>query len=217
MNIIWHGNSCFRIQDSGQGREVTVVTDPFRPEGKNAPPKGLSGEILIVSRDHPRHNNVSAVAGKPFVIDGPGEYEVKEVMVSGVSTRDESAEAKDRVDNTMYYVNVADVHLLFLGDLVHPIDEKQCKDFHEIDILFVPVGGNGVLNAKQAADLVGQLEPRVIIPMHYRTGNFLPECDGVEPFLKAMGSGDIEPISRLKITGKELPQEEMRIVVLEPQ
>jgi L-ascorbate metabolism protein UlaG (beta-lactamase superfamily) len=217
MNITWHGSSCFRIQENSSGSDVTIVIDPFHPEGKAQPPRGLSGDLLLISRDHPAHNNAGIVGGDPFVITGPGEYEIKEASIIGVSTADQAAEPKDRVDNTMFYINLAGLHLLFLGDLTHPLNESHYKDLHAIDVLFVPVGGKDVLGAKQAAEVIGQLEPRVIIPMHFQVGNFLPEYESVTPFLKAMGSADVEPVAKLKLTEKDMPQEEMKIIVLDPQ
>ncbi|MDD5251443.1 MAG: MBL fold metallo-hydrolase [Patescibacteria group bacterium] len=217
MIITWHGYSCFRIQHSAHEKEVALVTDPFSPEDGNKPPRNLAADIVTVSHDHSRHNNVEAVGGEPFIIDGPGEYEIKEIFVTGVPTFHDLVDGKEKGINTLYYINAGDLHLLHLGDLKHPLDEKHMTEMHDIDVLFVPVGGGDVLNAKQAADVIGQIEPRVVIPMHYKTSGFCPKCDPVETFLKAMGASKTEPLAKFKFSEKDLPQDEMKIVLLEPQ
>lgn len=218
MNITWHGYSCFRIQEQNRDRDVTLVTDPYAPEGGKKMPRGLSADIITISHDHPRHNHVEAVGGNPFIIDSPGEYEIKEMYVSGVATYHDKVEGKEKGKNVIYYINADGLHLLHLGDLNHPLEEKHMEELHEIDVLFVPVGGGGdVLTAKQAAEVVSQIEPRLIIPMHYKTAGFCPKCDPIEAFIKATGLIRPEPVAKLKISGKDLPQEEMRVIILEPQ
>jgi L-ascorbate metabolism protein UlaG (beta-lactamase superfamily) len=217
MNITWHGFSCFKIEEKMVGGEVSLITDPFEPEDGKKLPRNVAADIVISSHDHSRHNNVKEIGGDPFVITGPGEFEVKEVFVTGVPTYHDMVDGKEKGLNTMYYITIGDVHMVHLGDLKHPLEEKHMEELHNIDVLFVPVGGGGALNAKQAMEVIGQLEPRIIIPMHYKVGSMGSGLDGVEPFLKAMGSGKLEKLSKLKISKKELPQEEMRVVLLEPQ
>ena len=117
----------------------------------------------------------------------------------------------------MCYITVGDIHIVHLGDLKHPLDEKHLGDFHDIDVLMVPVGGDTVLDGKKAAELVAQLEPRVIIPMHYKVNNAGAGLDGIDTFLKAMGATRPEVLPKLKLTTKDLPQDETRIVLLEVQ
>lgn len=218
MNITWHGYSCFRIQEQGRDRDVTLVTDPYAPEGGKKLPRGFAADIVTVSHDHPRHNFIEAVGGEPFVIDGPGEYEIKEMYVSGVSTFHDQVEGKEKGKNVIYYISIDGLHLLHLGDLNHPLEEKHMEEMHEIDVLFLPVGGGGdVLTAKQAAEVVGQIEPRIIIPMHYKTSGFCPKCDPIDSFIKATGLAKPEPIAKFKFSDKDMPQEETRVVILEPQ
>jgi len=217
MIITWYGNSCFRIQEQSRDHEVALLTDPFSPEDGKKLPRSLTADIVTVSHDHPRHNHVAAVGGEPFVIEGPGEYEVKEMFITGVGTYHDMVEGKEKGRNTIYYINVGGLHLLHLGDLNHALGEKHVEDLHSIDILFLPVGGGDVLNAKKAQEVVDQIEPRVIIPMHYKTSGFCPKCDTADPFLKAMGAGKLEALPKLKINDKDLPQEEMKVIILEPQ
>ncbi len=207
MNVTWHGFSCFRISESRTGGEVALVTDPYAPESGMKLSRSFAADIVAVSHDDSRHDNAAAVGGDPFVITGPGEYEVKDIFVTGIPT--------DR--NTIYYITVGDIHIVHLGALGRALEERDLEQLHNVDILFVPVGGGDVLAAKQAAEVVGQLEPRVIIPMHYKTPGMDAKLDGVEPFLKIMGLGKPEALPKLKIAAKDLPQEEMKIIVFEPQ
>lgn len=215
MNITWHGYSCFKIQDSLGGQDVTLVTDPFTAEGDAKAPK-FTADVVTVSHDHPRHNNVAAVGGEPFVISGPGEYEIKDVLITGVPTFHDEVGGKKMGRNTITFITIGGVHLAHLGDLKHPLEGKHLEDPMPIDVLFLPVGGGDVLNAKQAAEIVGQLEPRVVIPMHYRSGKIGAGLDGADKFLKAMGV-TAESMPKYKVTDKTLPQEETIFVTLEPQ
>lgn len=222
MQITWHGFSCFRISETINGHEVSVVIDPFEPQDGAKLPRNLSADVVISSHDHDKHNNVEAVSGTdgkatPFIIDGPGEFEVKDAFVTGISTYHDEVEGKQKGTNTMYYVTIGDLHIVHLGDLKHPLEEKHLEDFHSVDILFVPVGGDGVLNGKQAAEVVAQLEPRIIIPMHYRSGSVGASLDTAESFLKAMGGAKPETMPKLKMSTKDLPQEDSRVILLEPQ
>lgn len=217
MQITWHGFSCFRITETLHGHEVSLVIDPFEPQDGMKLPRNLAADVVISSHDHSRHNNVGGVGGNPFVITGPGEYEVKDAFVTGVSTYHDMVEGKEKGTNTMYYVTIGDIHIVHLGDLKHPLEEKHMEEFHEIDVLFVPVGGDSVLTAKQAAEVVSQLEPRIIIPMHYRVGSAGGKLDTVDGFLKAMALGKPETLPKLKLSAKDLPQEETKVILLELQ
>ena len=126
-------------------------------------------------------------------------------------------EGKEKGKNTVFYFTVGGVHMAHLGDLKHGLDQKQLEVLHAIDVLFVPVGGGDVLDAKQAVDIVGQFDPRIVIPMHYRTAKFGKDLKPVEDFLKALGASEQERVSKLKISEKDLPQEETRIIIFEPQ
>jgi L-ascorbate metabolism protein UlaG (beta-lactamase superfamily) len=218
MVITWYGYNCFRIQqEQGRDLEVSLITDPFTPEKGERLPRNFTSDIVTVSHDHSRHNNLAAVEGSPFVIDGPGEYEVKELFVTGVATYHDMVEGKEKGQNTMFYITGGDMHLVHLGDLKHPLEEKHLEEFHHIDVLFVPVGGGTVLDAKQAAAVVDQLDPRVVVPMHYRAGNVGAASDTVDAFLKAIGAPKSELLPKLKLAKKDLPQEERIVALLDPQ
>jgi L-ascorbate metabolism protein UlaG (beta-lactamase superfamily) len=194
-----------------------VVIDPFAPEGNKRLPKNLTADLVLVSHDHTRHNYLNGVGGEPFVIDTPGEFEVKDVSVRGVQTFHDESEGSEMGKNIMFNLVIGGVHIVHLGDLRHGLAAKHFEDFHKIDVLMVPVGGADVLDAKAAVEMVRKLEPRVIIPMHFRTGELCGECDEVSAFMKALGLSAPEPVGKLKLTVKDLPQDDMQIVIMDPQ
>ncbi|OGM01192.1 hypothetical protein A2480_04445 [Candidatus Uhrbacteria bacterium RIFOXYC2_FULL_47_19] len=216
MIITWLGYSCFKIEVQNRDDKVTVITDPFSAEGKVRLPRSLTAEVVTSSHNSPRHNAASEIEGKPFIVSGPGEYEVKDVSVIGVPTFYEETDGKRSGVNTIYCLTTEDLHLVHLGNLKHPLDDADLKDLSDIDILFVPVGGGDGLDAKRAAEVVAQIEPRVIIPMNYLSGKLGDGLQGVEPFLKALGVSEPETVNKLKITPRDLPQEETKVIVIEP-
>ncbi len=218
MNITWYGYSCFKMEFGVRSSDkVSLVTDPFEKEGRNGMPRTLSADIVTVSHDHKRHNNVKDIVGDPFIIEGPGEYEVKDVMVTGVKACHDDKDCTVLGPNTIYYIIADGLHVVHLGDLNHKLSESQFAHIHNTDILFVPIGGKDTLDAKAAVEVIGQFEPRIIVPMHYKSGRWGAGMDGLDPFLKVLGAATPEVVNRLKITSRDLPQEETKIVIIEPQ
>ncbi len=214
MEILWYGHACFRLKD----RNVAVVTDPYdRSLGLVLPrPKA---DIVTVSHPTPHHNYVAGVKGDFKVIDGPGEYEIGGVFVTGIdltspttSNKTPSAEAKNNVF-VIYMDNIAVCHL---GDLKHVPSQSQVEDMGSIDVLMVPVGGFNALNAAQAAEVISLIEPYVVIPMHYRLPDLQVKLDPVDKFLKEMGITKPEIVANLKLTKAGLP-EETQVVLMEPK
>jgi len=216
MNIIWHGQSCFEIRiPSNQKEKKTIVIDPFSLDyGLNLPP--MTADILLVSHEHTDHNNVKAVKGKPFLIDGPGEYEVSNVFVRGIPGSHGSFEKKELGKITIYTIEADKIRICHLSDLNQKeLTPEQLESIGEVDILMVPVGGSYTVDGEEAQKIINQLEPRIVIPMHYRLPKLTVNLDGVETFLKAMGQEDIESQPVLKIKKQDMPAE-TKIVVLRP-
>lgn len=211
MIITWWGQSCFRIQDKTGSDGITVVTDPFdKSLGLKVP--NFEADIVTVSHDHFDHNNVNSLRGDPFVINTAGEYDTKGVMVQGVESYHDENEGKDRGSNIVYRIEMEEITLVHLGDLGHNLENKQLEPLVGTDILMVPVGGTYTLDARKAVEVVSQIEPRMVIPMHYKVPNLSVDLDGVDTFIKEMG---IKPTyeDKLRISKKELPQENMELVV----
>lgn len=212
MIITWLGQSCFKIQDKTGTDGITVVTDPFdKKYGLKAP--NFEADIVTVSHDHEDHNNISSLRGNPFVIDSAGEYDVKGIMVEGVESYHDEKQGAERGKNIIYRIEVEDVTIVHLGDLGHVLDDKQLEKLVGVDILFVPVGGKYTIDAKKAVEVVSQIEPRIVIPMHYKIPGLKVDADGVDKFIKEMGIQPTEE-DKLKISKKDLPQEEMELVIL---
>ncbi|MDD5528021.1 MAG: MBL fold metallo-hydrolase [Patescibacteria group bacterium] len=213
MMISYLGQSCFKLQDKLGPEGVTLVTDPFCKElGLKVP--NFEADIVTVSHQHANHNNADALRASPFVIDTPGEYDIKGVMAQGIETFHDAKNGAERGKNIVYRMEMDDLTLVHLGDLGHILSDEQLEQLDDIDILFIPVGGKHTIDAKIAVEVIGQLEPRVVIPMHYKLSGSKSDLDAVEKFVKELG---VEPKreEKLKIAKKDLPQEGMDLVILE--
>ncbi len=209
MEIIWLGHSCFRLR----GRDVTIVTDPFDRSSGYVMGK-VGADVVTVSHTAPDHSNVRAIAGAPKVVDGPGEYEIAGVFITGVATQRESGEGAGRARNTAYLMEMDDLTVCHLGDLGHILTPEQVEQMNNADILLIPVGGNNTINAAQAAEVISLIEPKIVIPMHFKTEAVQLEIDPVEKFAREMGVKSLQPQPKLVVTRSTLPDEQ-QIVVLE--
>jgi len=212
MVITWYGQSCFKIQSG----EIVVFTDPFDKSIGLTPPRGQA-DIVTVSHNHPDHNNRESLSGSPLLIEGPGEYEAKGVNVKGVFAYHDDKEGRERGIVTIYVIEIEGIKICHLGDLGQKkLTDEQLEQIDEADILMIPVGGTATLDGEQAVEVINQIEPRIVIPMHYKipglTLGFKPE--GVEEFLKEMGVGKKEAVEKLTLKKKDLPPEDMEVVVM---
>jgi len=222
MQIFWHGQSCFQIiatphhKNTGGG-QTSILIDPFSEEIGLRLPK-LEADILCVTHSHYDHNNVKAIFGKPFLIEGPGEYEIKGVYIQGIMAFHDDTQGNQRGENTIYTVEVEDLRLCHLGDFGQKeLTNEQLEEIGGVDILMIPVGGFSTISAKEALKIMAQIEPKITIPMHY----YIPKLkqtkfDGVDKFLKALGVKSIVPLNKLSIKKKDLSSEEAKIIVLRP-
>lgn len=208
MEITWYGLSCFRITER---KYASVVTDPYN--GKlGLPNLKLKSDIITISHDAPGHNHVGAVSGYDHALEGPGEYEIGNVFITGIATR---SEAKS-TGNIAYLFNYDSITVAHLGDMQKVPSQTQLEALEQVNVLLVPVGGGNSLNASMAAELVSMLEPNIIIPMHYKMPSLKLELDEVDRFLKEMGVTEPSEESSLKISSSNLP-EETETVILTPK
>ena len=231
MQIIWHGQSCFQIiARREKNNQVLIVIDPFSEEIGLRVPK-LEADILLVTHQHRDHNNIKAVSGRgpdvsqggrsvgwsPFLIEGPGEYEIKEVVLQGIPAWHDNLLGKERGANTIYTIEVEGMRLCHLGDLGQKeLTADQLEKIGEVDILMIPVGGIYTISSKEAPKIMAQIEPKIIIPMHYQVPKLKIKLDGLDKFLKIMGIKSIESLPKLSIKKKDLSEEEAKIIVLKP-
>ncbi len=217
MHIIWHGQSCFQITAArAKAEQASIVIDPF-DEATGLKVPSLSADALLITHDHHDHNNKKAVKGDPLVIESPGEYEIKDVYIQGIPAWHDEKEGKERGANTIYIIEAEDMRLCHLGDFGQKeLETSQLDKIGDVDILMVPVGGVYTINSKGAAKVIAQLEPRIVIPMHYHIPKLKVKLEGVDKFLKEMGKKSTEAQNKLLIKRKDLPSEETKIIVLKP-
>ena len=208
--IVWLGHACFRLKS----RDATIITDPYdKSLGLGSP--GQRADIVTVSHDHPHHNAVSTVKGDPMVISGPGEYEVRGVFITGVWSYADNQGGKERGRNTIFLFHLDDLRVCHLGSLGHTLNSQQLDALGDVDVLLVPVGGsNASLTATRASEVISQIEPKIVIPMHYSIGRETQEMDSLDKFTKEMGLKEIGPQDKLSMKASELA-ETTQVVVLE--
>ena len=208
MTITWFGQSCFRIE----AKEGSMLIDPFSPDIGLKPPK-IKDDIVLVTHDHSDHNNIEGAGPEAFIIKNPGEYEKNGIAVRGIMSYHDKSEGKERGLNSIYVIKAEEITLCHLGDLgQEKLDDKQVEEIGDVDILFVPVGGNYTINGKEAVEVINQIEPKIIIPMHYKVKDLNIIVDGADKFVKELGLTP-EKVDKFKIAKKLLPTEELKLVM----
>jgi L-ascorbate metabolism protein UlaG (beta-lactamase superfamily) len=220
MEITWYGHSCFRLTERNY---ATVVTDPYDSKSIGYEPIKLRSDIVTVSHDAPGHSNTDAVKGTSHVIDGPGEFEIGGVFVTGVQAdsttgkkKGKSKDGEEPVRNTIYVFDYDGITVAHLGDLKEVPTQSEIESLGTINVALVPVGGGGGLNAAKAAEVISLIEPNLVIPMHYATPAVKVSLDSLNKFIKEMGLSKPDTQPSLKVTRSGLP-DETRVVVLDYQ
>ena len=209
VEIRYLGHAGFYVKS----RQAALVFDPFPPEvGFRMRP--VKADVVFVSHFHYDHNFVEGVKNDFVVVSGPGEYEIRGVKAKGFKTYHDKKKGAERGENTVYLVNVEDFNLVHLGDLGHVLDEKIVEELGEVDVLFIPVGGFYTLDLPDVIKVIEQIEPKTIVPMHYRTpehGAGFEKISTLEPFMQEMGVKDWQAVDKL-VLKKESDLD--RVVVL---
>jgi L-ascorbate metabolism protein UlaG (beta-lactamase superfamily) len=217
MEITWYGHSCFRLTERGL---ATVVTDPYDHKQVGYEPLKLKADIVTVSHNTPGHNYLSAVKGESHLIDGPGEFEIGSVFITGIYSNGHTKKNADEPRNTFFLFDFNGVTVLHLGDLNRVPTQTEVEDFGPIHVALVPVGAGGGLNAIKATEVISLLEPNIVIPMHYATPASTNTPQPMEPlskFLKEMGLTHVDTVPSLKIQNTSSLPEETKVVVLDYQ
>jgi L-ascorbate metabolism protein UlaG (beta-lactamase superfamily) len=208
MEITWLGHSCFKLK----GKQATVITDPFSPAIGYTLGKVMA-DIVTVSHPHPGHSYVQGVADEPRVLKSPGEYESGGVLTVGVHTFHDNEKGAQRGKNTVFVIDVDDVMICHLGDLGHVLTAEQVAEINGVDVLLIPVGNVSTIDAVQAAQIVRQLEPKIVIPMHYKTEAEKKDLETADRFLKEMGVKEVIAQPKLLVNKSSMPLT-MQVVML---
>ena len=215
MDIYWGGQALFKLK----GKNATVIIDPFKEEFTGLKlPKDLAADVVLVTHGHDDHNESSSVSSptgeKVALFQDPGEYEVLGVVITGVSSLHDDKSGSERGRNTIFHILLDRLNIVHLGDLGQSkLTEEQLNQIGEVDILLIPVGSIYTIDGKVAAGIVSQLEPKIIIPMHYKIEGLKFQLEGVEGFLKEMGAENINPQPKLSISKDKLPEEPMVVLL----
>ncbi len=213
MEITWYGHSCFRLTERNF---ATVVTDPFDNKSIGYSTLRLKADIVTVSHDAAGHNNTDAVKGTSHVIDGPGEFEIGDVFITGVQTDGAGKKKKDLARNTLYVFDYDGITVAHLGDLQQVPSQAEIEALGTVNVALIPVGGGGGLNAAKAAEVVSLLEPNIVVPMHYATPETKLTLESLNKFIKEMGLSKPQAQASLKVSRSGLP-DETHVVVLDYQ
>lgn len=215
MDIYWYGQSCFKLK----GKNASVVIDPFYPDFTGLTlPRDLSADVVLSTHEHGDHSNVTVVTNptgsKPMIFKLVGEYEVAGAVITGIPSFHDNSNGSQRGSNIIFHMMIDGLNLVHLGDLGQDkLTEEQIAQIGQTDILLVPVGSIFTINSKAASEIVSQLEPKIIIPMHYKIPGLKFELDPVLDFLKEMGAEGVLSVPKLSITKEKLPEEPMIVVL----
>lgn len=206
MEITWYGHSCFRVTERGL---PTIVADPFDHASAGFKSLKLKGDIVTVSHEAPGHNFTKGVKGYTWDIRGPGEYEIGGIFITGVATKETKQDS-----NIVYIYDYDGVTIGHLGDMSKVPTQTQLEAFGTVDVLLVPVGGGNALSAAKAAEVIAQIEPGIVIPMHYKATGSSLKLNPLKPFLQEMGLANEKAQPSIKVTRSSVP-EETKVVVLQ--
>ncbi len=207
MIITYFGKQFFKIQ---QG-EMVLAFNPVSKGSKTDISAHFGADIALITTNHPDYNGIEQLSHgerAPFIINGPGDYEIKEIFIKGVLS-DALVENKKYI-NTVYLFSLDGINIAFLGALSNPDFSKETREaINSPDILFIPIGGGGILDAKMAAKLASSLEPKLIIPMDY-------DEKTLKVFLKEIGEEKAEVVDKLTLKRKDLDNKEGEVIILKP-
>lgn len=218
MQISWLGAASIRIATTPLQEELVILTDPFAPKHLGLKRGKVAADVVTVSAPrHPLHNAVDEVRSKgdapPFIITTPGECELKGAMIYGIPARSGKGEKSEPC--TLFLLESEGINLLHLGFLGQgKLTDTQLERFAHVDVLFVPAGDPEALTPAEAAAVIGQIEPRIVIPISFEPGKGKGKFQSADKLIKELGLEAETPIAKFKLAKKDLPAEETRLVLL---
>ena len=215
MNIIWHGQSCFQISaNQDKNNQVLTVIDPVSG-GTNIKKPSLQADILIVTR-HYNNSDIASIGGNPFLVDSPGEYEIKKVFINGIPSFSIGKENEKKRSITIYAIEAEGINICHLGDLrQEELTVEQLERIGSVDILMIAIGGENAVNGGKAGKIIKQIQPRIVIPMCYQSSKSDVKSGDLDEFLNVVGRKAADPQKKLSIKKKDLPEEKMQIMILQ--
>jgi L-ascorbate metabolism protein UlaG (beta-lactamase superfamily) len=214
MTITWYGQAFVRIESRG----TVIAIDPFSKQagwGILKVPR-FHADIVLISHDHPDHNNAAALEGSPIVLAGPGEYEVKGIPIRGIPSFHDDVGGRERGPNTIFTIDIEDMRVCHMGDLgMKKLPQDTLEKIGDPDILFIPVGGTYTIDARTAWSIVSDIEPKIVIPIHYKLPGLKLPLESVEKFLKEAGAKPT-PGEKLSVRTQTLPAGGPKVELLAP-
>lgn len=212
MKITWLGHAAFLFETQG----LKIVTDPYDPNDHRIGyrPITIPVDIVTVSHDHVDHNYVKDLRGNPEMVKGSGTFEVKGIAFTGIDSHHDAAKGSQRGSNTIFVIEAEGLRLCHAGDLGHTLSGNTIQAIGPIDILLIPVGGAYTVDAAEATKIMEDLDPKLVIPMHFKTEVLDFPISGVDAFLNGKSNVRRQSSSEIEVTEQTLP-EKMEIVVLE--
>jgi len=203
LQIRWHGHACWEITN-----DKTLVTDPHDGRSIGIPAPSVQGDVILVSHDHYDHNSVKSVEKTSSkVITDSRKRTIDDIEVNGIDSFHDEAEGSKRGENIMFKFKIDDITFCHLGDLGHKLDDEYIEKIGDIDVLFIPIGGNFTIDAKQAWDVINKIKPRIVIPMHYKIGGLSLPIAGIDPFLEENEYKILHVGNEIDIEKEDLPEE----------
>ncbi len=215
MKIKWYGHAAFLIT-SDEGTKIII--DPYEPGafgGQLSYGKIKDqADIVLTSHDHADHNYTQDLPGSPQIVKGSGSETIKGISLKGISTYHDSSKGSERGANTAFTIKVDHLQVCHLGDLGHLLSDRELSEIGPVDILLIPVGGFFTIDPKEATRVAEQIKPKILIPMHFKTGKCGFSIAPIEDFLKGKSNIKRSKTNEASFDKATLPQQ-MEIVVLE--
>ncbi len=214
MIITWLGHSFFKIETQNK----VIAIDPFEEEKVGLKPARFKADILLISHDHKDHNNTKVILGEPFLLDSPGEVEIDEIFIEGFETYHDNQSGTELGKNNIFMIKSEGLNIVHLGDLGEKkLKEEIIEKLGNVDILFVPVGGKYTIDHKDAMTIISQIEPKFVIPMHYKIDGIKIDLDHIDKFIKEFGVNP-EKLEKFVIRKSNISQEQdTKLIVLQNQ
>lgn len=214
MRLTYFGHSSFLVETADG---VRVILDPYRHGAFNGAvgyaPIDEKADVVVASHDHDDHGACDTILGEPLVFLHPTSETVGSLTIKGVDVAHDESGGSERGKNTIAILDDGDVRVVHLGDLGHTLDASTVEALGRVDVLLVPVGGFFTIDHEQAAEVVESLNPRVVVPMHYKTTAVDFPISAVDPFLATQAKVERKEESVLEVSGDSLPDERLTIVL----